>query len=201
MNSYPKETSTHYEMSLHRRSTKISIEPADSLPDCAFLRANSPMSVSLTANLARACTSTPSVLELAEDTKLPLLERVNFLSIFASNLDEFFMVRSLASSAAHPRRIGGACGQRHEPGRPAGIAALLGPRAARPAMRRSSPTRIIPGLEQKNKEHRITTWDELSASEREVLSKWFVSQVFPVLTPPLAVEPGPTLSHTSLGCH
>jgi len=33
------------------------------------------------------------VLELAEDKSLPLLERVNYTAIFASNLDEFFMVR------------------------------------------------------------------------------------------------------------
>jgi len=35
------------------------------------------------------------VLELAEDTSIPLLERVRFLAIFSSNLDDFFMIRAL----------------------------------------------------------------------------------------------------------
>lgn len=41
------------------------------------------------------------VLELAQDETIPIIERASFAAIFASNLDEFFMVRVARSQAPH----------------------------------------------------------------------------------------------------
>jgi hypothetical protein len=86
------------------------------------------------------------VLELAEDPELPLLERANFLAIFASNLDEFFMVRiaglkrRILTGLAVPTNVGTAPTevlaviQARAPGAPRGR--IPRPRQARPGQRR-----------------------------------------------------------------
>ncbi|UXN33274.1 RNA degradosome polyphosphate kinase [Glutamicibacter sp. M10] len=137
------------------------------------------------------------VLELAEDTTLPLLERVNFLSIFASNLDEFFMVRvaglkrRIAAGLAVPAPNGMSPVDQLE--LLLSSAHALQTRHANVFSEAVSPDLAEHGI-------RITTWDQLSGGEHDILSKWFVSQVFPVLTP-LAVDPAhpfPYISGLSL---
>ncbi len=137
------------------------------------------------------------VLELAEDESIPLLERVHFLSIFASNLDEFFMVRV----ASLKRRIA------------TGIAV--------PSASGQDPQEVIEQIAVKNRELQnrhaeifkstinpqldkvgidILHWTELSEQEKQDLNDFYESQIFPVLTP-LAVDPAhpfPYISGLSL---
>src|SRR3954468_6415452 len=137
------------------------------------------------------------VLELAQDPGLPLLERTRFLAIFASNLDEFFMVRVAglkrriatglavtAASGLEPREVlGGISRRAHEL------------QAAHASTYRD---RVEPALE----EARISLvhWGLLPEAEQERLHAFFPDQVFPVLTP-LAVDPAhpfPYISGPSL---
>src|SRR6266568_2133950 len=137
------------------------------------------------------------VLELAEDDRVPLLERVKFVAIFASNLDEFFMVRV----AGRIRRMA--------TGLPVESASGLLPRqilqntlqTARELARRHAECfsqKMVPALASVGIE--ILRWKELSATEQDELHKLFRDRVYPVLTP-LVVDPAhpfPYISGLSL---
>ena len=137
------------------------------------------------------------VLELAEDADIPLLERVRFLAIFASNLDEFFMVRVAglkrriatgiavtAASGLSPRQVLEAISEE---------AHKLMARHAAVFAEQVQPALAHEGIT-------LVRWDELGESEQDRLRKFFRRQIFPVLTP-LAVDPAhpfPYISGLSL---
>ena len=137
------------------------------------------------------------VLELAEDPNLYLLERVNFLSIFASNLDEFFMVRV----AGLKRRIATGLATTSASGlEPAEVLARISEDAHALQRRHAETfTKVIePALAGKG--IRLVRWNDLSETEKADLHAYFQNQIFPVLTP-LAVDPAhpfPYISGLSL---
>ncbi|WP_232664372.1 RNA degradosome polyphosphate kinase [Pseudonocardia sp. TRM90224] len=137
------------------------------------------------------------VLALAEDPSQPLLERAKFLAIFASNLDEFYMVRV----AGLKRRDETGLGVRSADGMsPREQLARIATRsqAIAEAHARVFLDRVRPRLDEEG--IRILRWDDLSDDQRLRLSDYFSAQVFPVLTP-LAVDPAhpfPYISGLSL---
>src|SRR4051812_16435356 len=125
------------------------------------------------------------VLALAADTSLPLLERAKFLAIFASNLDEFYMVRV----AGLKRRDEMGLSVRSADGlTPREQLRRIGEQTQQIASRHARVflDSVLPALEDEG--IRIVTWADLDEAERERLSTYFNEQVFPVLTP-LAVDP------------
>ncbi|MFG6195000.1 RNA degradosome polyphosphate kinase [Nonomuraea sp. JJY05] len=137
------------------------------------------------------------VLDLAEDPSTPLLERVRFLAIFASNLDEFFRVRvaglkrRMATGLLLRTKSG--LKPREELARIATIADDLARRHAAAFHHHISPQLAAEGIE-------IVRWDELGREERTELRKLFRERIRPVLTP-LAVDPAhpfPYISGLSL---
>jgi polyphosphate kinase len=127
------------------------------------------------------------VLEETQDAQVPLLERLKFVAIFNSNLDEFFMVR-----------VGG-IQQKVQAGIPYGSGADRMP--VRIQMEHISETvhdlvatqyrclneEILPALE--NEGIRIRGLKDLSEADRKYLRELFRREIFPVLTP-LAIDPG-----------
>ena len=137
------------------------------------------------------------VLALAADTSLPLLERAKFLAIFASNLDEFYMVRV----AGLKRRDEMGLSVRSADGlTPREQLRLIGERTQQLATRHAQVFResVRPALAEQG--IHIVTWSDLTEADRSELSTYFSEQVFPVLTP-LAVDPAhpvPVVSGLSL---
>ena len=135
------------------------------------------------------------VLECAENEDMPLLERANFAAIFASNLDEFFMVRV----AGLKRRI--------DTGIAVTAASGLSPRQQLRAISEQAHRlqdehahyiidHILPDLAKE--QIVLLSWDKLTAAEQERLSRYYRQQVFPVLTP-LAVDPAHPFPYISGG--
>ena len=137
------------------------------------------------------------VLELAEDAELPLLERAKFLAIFASNLDEFFMVRV----AGLKRRIDAGIAVRAASGlMPRDLLELILTRS-RALMDRHAACfndEVLPALRAEGIQ--LLRHREASGEEQQRLRQQFIDKVFPVLTP-LAVDPAhpfPYISGLSL---
>jgi polyphosphate kinase len=137
------------------------------------------------------------VLELAEDPEVPLLERVRFESLFASALDEFFMVRV----AGRIRRMATGLPVESASGKPPGqiLENTLGlARDLAEQHARCFTDMLLPALAEEGIE--ILRWKELLPQEQARMQSLFRERIYPVLTP-LAVDPAhpfPFISGLSL---
>ncbi|WP_200865790.1 RNA degradosome polyphosphate kinase [Amycolatopsis decaplanina] len=137
------------------------------------------------------------VLALAEDESQPLLERAKFLAIFASNLDEFYMVRVAGLK------------RRDETGLPVRSADGLTPREQLAYIakrnqdlveRHTNAFELHLRPQLADEDIHIVGWNDLAGADQLRLSNYFSEQIFPVLTP-LAVDPAhpfPYISGLSL---
>ena len=125
------------------------------------------------------------VLALAVDASAPLLERAKFLAIFASNLDEFYMVRVAGLKRRQSMGLGvrsaDGLGVREQLARISERARELAAEHARCFLEDVRPSLAETGI-------RIVLWRDLPTDQQTQLHDYFRAQVFPVLTP-LAVDP------------
>jgi polyphosphate kinase len=137
------------------------------------------------------------VLEMAEDPSIPLFERIRFLTIFASNLDEFYMVRVASLLSKLESNPGSANSAGFTPNE---LLEAISVRVRELALRHAKvfKDQIVEELAKEKIE--IIRWDGLSDDERNHVSRIFSDRIFPVLTP-LAVDPShpfPYISGLSL---
>ena len=133
------------------------------------------------------------VLEEAQDTRHPLLERVKFLSIFETNLDEFIMIRLAGLKDQVAARVTNVS--------PDGLTAEQQLQAVR--------QKLAPLIQQvrlcwrdelmsllEDQHIHILDYEQLDAKQRAAMRTYFEQDIFPVLTP-LAVDPGHPFPHIS----
>ncbi len=132
------------------------------------------------------------VLEEGLDPTVPLLERIKFLAIFASNLDEFFMVRvgGLQQKAAAGINVGS--GADRMPPREQLAAISLTVRELFETAYQCLREQLLPALEKEGIFLRIHK--DLDNRQREALTSYFRGDIFPVLTP-LAIDQGHPFPH------
>ena len=137
------------------------------------------------------------VLALAEDERIPLLERAKFLAIFAQNLDEFFQVRV---AGLKDQVAAGLTATSPDGLTPARQLAEIRQRlnVAVPRLQSDFLERVAPALAEAG--IKLSSWNELDEDDEKFLVEAFEDRIFPVLTP-LAVDPGhpfPYISSLSL---
>jgi polyphosphate kinase len=124
------------------------------------------------------------VLEEADNPRHPLLERVRFVSISATNLDEFYSVRvagligQASAGVTAPSPDGRTPAQQ--------LAAIHERGQALIAHQQASWRTLVPLLRAQNLA--VLAPEELSEGDRAFLEAWFIDRVFPILTP-LAIDP------------
>jgi polyphosphate kinase len=125
------------------------------------------------------------VLEEAFDERNPLLERLKFLSIFNSNLDEFFMIRVSGLKQEIEEEVDVLSADNQTPeeqlGRIREQVLLLTEQQSKCWLEDLQPRLTKDGLE-------VANYDSLTVHEKEMLNNYFSEHVFPILTP-LAVDP------------
>jgi polyphosphate kinase len=125
------------------------------------------------------------VLEEALDTGNPLLERLKFISIFSSNLDEFFMIRVSGLKEELEQGITDVSADGTSPAEQLGqirehVVKLVAEQA------RLLREEILPQLHEAGVQ--FVSYHSLSRHEKENLKDYFLEKIFPILTP-LAVDP------------
>ena len=136
------------------------------------------------------------VLRLAEETSIPLLERLKFVAIFSSNLDEFFQVRV---GALHDRQEAGSSWRSFDGMTAPETLDSIRTKVVELCLHRD---RILDDLlgEMSRRGVTICTPGELDRTEQQYLDEWFAQRILPMLTP-LAVDPAhpfPYISNLAL---